>query len=923
MKQRLILFSALLITSLLLGVASAQENDLGINITHNGTDNLFKPGDVVNITADFNRSVDQATISINNSRSTFENNVSMTLIGENEIGGNSFGYDYEIPYGIVIEPLDLNISAFNSSIEGSKIVDNAFVFNVNDYLDIGVKLNRTGNLRPGDIVNITADFTKPVDHANISISNGLPRASNVNVGASLLDNEPMDKIDDDTFGYDYEIPEDISGPLDMDVSGFDENDNLLGDDSFPDEFGVDDSFITIISPTSEFVGKECVDFNFTAYDASYQSGSQLSYTFYLNGISKSSGTITAGQYKQLEFNLDDGNYTWEIKTRDSDGQTHTTGSRTLYVDTKCPSVKLNSPQDCYKEIIGPTQFNFTCEDALAAQYSDLDLSYQLYIDGELADNFSNNGDEFSGSAKSGQSIVKELELADGAHNWSVYVEDGAGNNATSEVRKFYVDLNGLTVSLASPDGNQYVPANPMFNFTVTGNTGDMGNNWDESEIPAGEGLPFNYKLLVDGKEVKASCCDCDCDGENDCDEGNNGGDNGCVSCSEGNCDGNCFVVGKTNYSIKASVADGVHKNWTVIITDSTTGKTYQPSVKYFSVDSVAPACVANLNVEDALGLTDWRYVVDYPGLMVSWNASTDKDLASKDPYEVYISTSKPSCIEDMQKVVIDGTATHTDGSDTPNQALEYSEDAKLWNVCIEAINGKDLVYGKDYWVAVIARDNASNYNSDFSKCGPVQTYEDMNMTLEEGWNLKSVPKALVASKACPEDVFGDGSTVLYWDGSCWQFPETIEPCKGYWVYAKEPLMTSVKFKGMPNGANPDVPASLELTQGWHMIGHTKTSPVEWPTTLASLSDSILGTTISPNFKFSNLITYSQDEGWGGIISDQYLNTNAGGSYINSDDPMPVGALQSENFMVPGQGYWIFMKDKGTYASIENVNTTVV
>ena len=36
------------------------------------------------------------------------------------------------------------------------------------------------------------------------------------------------------------------------------------------------------------------------------------------------------------------------------------------------------------------------------------------------------------------------------------------------------------------------------------------------------------------------------------------------------------------------------------------------------------------------------------------------------------------------------------------------------------------------------------------------------------------------------------------------------------------------------------------------------------------------------------------------------------------NPVPVEALQSDGYMVPGQGYWIFMKDEGTYASIENV-----
>lgn len=891
------------------------EGDSNITVTYSKTNVI--PGDVVNITVDFNSTVDDANILITNNSGSSLVNESMDPLDADD---NSFIYNYTIPMSIITGPFGVDINASDAAgtllLNGEPAKDpQAFVFNPQGYLDIFVTHNGTGNFRPGDIVNIIANFSMPVDHANISISDGLPVVGNANlVGADSVTDAPMDQIDDDTFGYDYEVPEDVNGPLDIDVSGFDDDGNLLGEDSFSDEFNVGDAYITIISPDSEFFGKKCVDFNFTAYDSYGQSGSQLTYTFYLNNISKSSGTITAGQYKQLEFELADGYYTWEIKTRDSNGQTHTTDSRALYVDTKCPSVKLVSPLDCSKEIVNDaTEFNFTCEDALAAQYTNLGLTYTLYIDGQVAKRYGNYGNNITGTASSGVPVTEEIQLADGAHNWSVSVQDGAGNSVKSEVRKFYVDLNGLTVSLVSPDGG-YVSANPVFNFTVAGNNED--ESWtpseigNESEIP-GAGLPFDYKLLVDGKEVKASC-DCDCD----CDEGTNGEDNDCVSCSGEDCDGSCFVVGKDIYSIKAAVSDGASKNWTIIITDRTTGKTYQPSVKYFSVDSKAPACVANLNVEDAPGLTYWQYVSDYPGLMVSWNASTDSDLADN-PYEVYISTSKPSCIEDMQQVNTTGLETHTDGTQTPNQELEYSEDTSLWNLCIEAIDGKDLIYGKDYWVAVIARDNASNYNSDFSKCGPVRTYEDMDITLEEGWNLKSVPKILVESNNCPEDVFGNGSTVLYWDGSCWQFPKTIEPCKGYWVYTKEPLVTNIQFKGMSSDGTPDVPASLELNPGWHMIGHTSSYYAPWSTTLSSLNDfELLG-----DYRFSNLMTYGYSEGWGGVIPSMTDSIFGNGSmsleYLSSTDPRPVGALQTDGCMVPGQGYWIFMKDEGAYASIEN------
>ncbi len=885
MKQKLILFSALLITSLLLGVASAAEEDSSVNVTYSKTNVI--PTDVVTISADFNTTVDHANITITDNTGSSLVNESMGLLDADD---NSFVYNYTIPASIIRGNLSVDINAYNATgdllLNGEPAEDtNAFVFGVDDYLNIALGYNKTGPFRPGDIVNIIANFSQPVDHANISISNGLPAVSNVNlVGANLVTAAPMEEIDDDTFGYNYQIPDDISGPLDIGISGYDDLGNLLGDESFPDGFDVSDPYITIVSPESEFAAIKCVAFNFTAYDSYGQSEGQLTYAFSLDGAQKSSGVITSGTYKKLEFELADGYHTWEISTRDSYGNTHTTGSRALYVDTKCPSVILTSPQDCYKEVIGATKFNFTCEDALAAQYN-LDLSYQLYIDGQLAENFSAYSlGAFSGTAKAGESIAKELELPDGAHNWSVYVEDGAGNKATSKVRDFYVSLDGLSVSLVSPNGG-YVSSNPTFTFTVTGQNG------------AGAGLPFNCKLLVDGKEVDSSCDQADED----------------LTCSTvENCNCGDFVVGEDNYSITAAVKDGVNKNWTVVITDCTSSRTYQPDMKSFSVDSVAPACVANLNVVDAPGLTYWQYVNDYPGLYVGWNASTDADLAEM-PYEVYISTSKPSCIEDMQKVNTTGLETHTDGSLTPNQKLENSS---VTDLCIEEINGTDLIYGKDYWVAVIARDNASNYNSNFSMCGPVRTYEDMAITLDDGWNLKSVPKTLLNS--CTEDVFGNGSTVLYWDGSCWQFPETVEPCKGYWVYTKEPLGTNVQFKGMSSDStDPGVPASLELTPGWHMIGHTSSYYAPWSTTLSSLNDfELLG-----DYRFSNLMTYGSSEGWGGIIPSMTDSILGNGStslqYISSTDPRPVGALQTDGCMVPGQGYWIFMKDAGTYASIDN------
>ena len=96
----------------------------------------------------------------------------------------------------------------------------------------------------------------------------------------------------------------------------------------------------------------------------------------------------------------------------------------------------------------------------------------------------------------------------------------------------------------------------------------------------------------------------------------------------------------------------------------------------------------------------------------------------------------------------------------------------------------------------------------------------MNIKLDEGWNLKSVPKRVLASSAGTQSVFGRGSIVLYWNGDCWEFPETIEPCKGYWVYSPVPFENNIKFKPMSSdSAAPDVPASLDLAPGWQDRTH--------------------------------------------------------------------------------------------------------
>lgn len=703
---------------------------------------------------------------------------------------------------------------------------------------VSIAYNETGPFRMGDVVKITATFSEPVIYAQVKVENSvIPPVNMTN----------MTNISNTVWSYDYDVPPGINDAVNVTVFGIN-NTGVLIEKTDIDAFVIDNEAPRFdrIRPGSEYVNTEHLVFEFSAFD---KLDNTIDYAIYINGTEKKTGTISSNGKVKYEIEKPDGYYQWEVKLKDDAGNIGGSGLIDLYVDTRDPSVTLVSPKDGFVNTTGLLDFNFTCQDSLSASYN-LDLQYQLYIDGKPV----NGG---SGNMASGDYVnIPYTGLADGAHNWSVLVEDKAGNNCTCKTQKFYVNVLGLNVFLISPSGlnGSFIPADSQFNFSVSG----------------GAGLPFDYELLVNDTMLKNGTLVVDEDGVSDC-------------------------------SIDATVPDGLNMPWTVRVTDCA-GRvvTPVPPFYYISVDTKAPAPVANLSVTDALGYTTWLYTYDEPALHVRWDKNTEPDLAD---YVVLISDSKPSGVkkifEEMEVAV-------------PISAIYETEDNKSLFMNIGEYGGKPLVYGKDYWVAVLSLDMAYNYG--FAMCGPVQTYEDMNITLDAGWNLKSVPKRLVAFNADTCSAFGKDSTVIYWNGSCWEFPKTIEPCKGYWVYSPEAGMSNVKFKPMPvSSANPDVPASLDLAPGWQMIGHTSTLPVEWSTTLASLKDTF-------SYKYSNLITYSQGEGWGGIIPDtDYYIILLGGNETGFNGTGPVSLLQTDGVMAPGQGYWIFMTEKGTYASIENVN----
>jgi len=726
----------------------------------------------------------------------------------------------------------------------------------------------------GDVVEITATFNKPVVYAELTVCDYY-------LDPTVILMTPTDDSGTVWCG-EYLVPDGVNDAVDVIVYGA----TSLGDEvEAPDyyAFVIDNEApkFTIIEPDLG-VNTNCVLFNIKAVD---KLSDTIAYAIFINDIEKKTGIVNSNGYVTYEPELADGCYQWRIELEDEAGNICVPEvDFDLYVDTECPSAVIISPEDScvvstYPDPVDPLDprldpldplfdpffgpdpfltFSFTAEDDCSEDY-DLELCYQVYINGEPVE-------EMSGAMFSKDLVninVPSGFFEDGAYTWYVEVEDIAGNCFTSEVREFYIDCEGLDVWLNFPADGEFVSACPEFNFSVSG----------------GAGLPFDYQLLIDGEVVE-----------------------------EGT-----FIVGEDEvncYSVTAEVDEGIDRLWTVCITDCA-GTEYQPEPCSFSVDCTAPAAVANLCVIDALSQSDmpWLYTYDEPGLYVSWDNNIEEDLCFdpydpfSTPYVVLISEFEPSCIEDMQLA----------NAVSPLESI-YDENGVCTldtDVYIGGCGGEPLVYGQDYWVAVIALDWAGNYDDCFAVFGPVRTYEDMSIMLDAGWNLKSVPKTLAPFNDDPQSVFGECSTVIYWDGCEWVFPDCIEPCRGYWVYSPEACISNVQFKPMSlDCTTPDVPPCLDLACGWQMIGHTSTVPVHWSETLGSLQG-LLGL----EYKFSNLITYSCNEGWGGTISLGFFDLLGAADEMA---PCPVGALEFDGLMVPGQGYWVFMKEPGTYASVENV-----
>ena len=148
--------------------------------------------------------------------------------------------------------------------------------------------------------------------------------------------------------------------------------------------------------------------------------------------------------------------------------------------------------------------------------------------------------------------------------------------------------------------------------------------------------------------------------------------------------------------------------------------------------------------------------------------------------------------------------------------------------------------------------------------------------LQEGWNLISTPVSVDNTDAQTE-LFSqaDGRPVWFWnkDSQRYEVADMIEPGNGYWVF----MQNEVQIK-VPGELTP---STIPVAKGWNLVGVIGNQFIPDPNALSTFepqpgTDSVVWTWDSAQQK---LIT----------VSDKNLQ------------------LFRQNTLVPGMGYWVFLK----------------
>ncbi len=311
------------------------------------------------------------------------------------------------------------------------------------------------------------EFSSTYAVGRVSVNNCDLSQMNIILLPNYSDDEPSDVVFD--FSGNYWGTTDVEAIKAM-ITGYDDSRFIIGDilTAAP---GADLTAPVLSGLTTETkklgAGKTQVTFSWASDDAA------ASYTLTVDG----KDYAATGTSHTLE--LADGAHTWSVTATDAAGNAATAAGSTLTLDATAPALSaLKTETKALGE--GKTQvvFSWASDDAAA--------SYTLTVDGK----------DYAATGTS-----HTLELADGAHTWSITATDAAGNAASTNGSGF--TLESTTPDVPDTPDTPDTPDKPDASLTLNkpelgkGSKGKMKVtfSWSGEES-------MTYVLTVDGKDYK-------------------------------------------------------------------------------------------------------------------------------------------------------------------------------------------------------------------------------------------------------------------------------------------------------------------------------------------------------------------------------------------------------------------------------------
>ncbi len=241
--------------------------------------------------------------------------------------------------------------------------------------------------------------------------------------------------------------------------------------------------VTLNSPPSgALLNYSTIAFSFTATDALssttscalFRDGSQIG----------SNASVQRNTTTIISASTPDGAHTWYVSCNDSAGNTGTSATRNLTVDTTAPIVSLNSPANASAFNTSTVAFNFTAIDNLAPV-----MSCSIFLDGVLKQTNSS-------TANNTAAIFNISGLANGNHAWYVQCKDNANNSGASATRSF-------TVNVSSPGQWANASLDRCRNITIASVSGSS-----QANFPAVVNLAYDSDMQANYSDLRfynASC----------------------------------------------------------------------------------------------------------------------------------------------------------------------------------------------------------------------------------------------------------------------------------------------------------------------------------------------------------------------------------------------------------------------------------